>query len=368
MRTLVVVSLEAWDQVWRRNQHLVAGLLADDPDLRVLFVEPPADPLHGTLSGRGARRGTGLRAVRDRLWALEPTKWLPRVAGPAADATLRGEVRAALRRLGWSRPVLWLNDPRWSGLAERGGWAATVYDVTDDWLRADRPARELARLERAEAVLLGTCDAVIVCSPALVAAKGARRHVELVPNAVDLPAYDDPGPRPADLPPGPTAVYVGTLHEDRLDVGLTCELAAVMAGLGGHLVLVGPDALGSASDARLTGAVGLVRLGARPREAVPSYLTSATVLVVPHVVDDFTDSLDPIKAYEYLAARRPVVTTPVAGFRELAGPGMLVAAPADLPAALAEAVRHPPEVPPVGVPGWAERSAHVARVLAPFWT
>ena len=30
---LVVVSLERWDDVWRRNQHLVAGLLAGDPEL-----------------------------------------------------------------------------------------------------------------------------------------------------------------------------------------------------------------------------------------------------------------------------------------------------------------------------------------------
>ena len=46
MTDLVVLSLEAWDEVWRRNQHLVAGLLRADPALRVLFVEPAVDPLH----------------------------------------------------------------------------------------------------------------------------------------------------------------------------------------------------------------------------------------------------------------------------------------------------------------------------------
>jgi hypothetical protein len=34
------------------------------------------------------------------------------------------------------------------------------------------------------------------------------------------------------------------------------------------------------------------------------------------VVSAFTDSLDPIKLYEYAAAGRPVVSTPVAGFRD----------------------------------------------------
>ena len=50
---------------------------------------------------------------------------------------------------------------------------------------------------------------------------------------------------------------------------------------------------------------------------VPAYLKNADVLVVPHVVTGFTDSLDPIKVYEYLAAGLPVVSTPVAGFREI---------------------------------------------------
>ena len=75
-------------------------------------------------------------------------------------------------------------------------------------------------------------------------------------------------------------------------------------------------ALGADDQARLTDA-GALLLGAREHTAVPAYLKNADVLVVPHVVTEFTDSLDPIKVYEYLAAGRPVVSTPVAGFREL---------------------------------------------------
>ena len=58
---LVVASLEAWDGVWRRNQHLVSRLLRDDPELRVLFVEPPADPIHDARRRSRPRRGPGVR-------------------------------------------------------------------------------------------------------------------------------------------------------------------------------------------------------------------------------------------------------------------------------------------------------------------
>ena len=80
-------------------------------------------------------------------------------------------------------------------------------------------------------------------------------------------------------------------------------------------MLLGPDALETAERARLEDA-GVVLLGARPSAEVPAYLQHADVLVVPHVVTPFTDSLDPIKFYEYRAAGRPVVSTPVAGFRD----------------------------------------------------
>ena len=42
-------------------------------------------------------------------------------------------------------------------------------------------------------------------------------------------------------------------------------------------------------------------LGARPYEDVPAYLQHADVVIVPHRVSPFTESLDPIKAYECLA-------------------------------------------------------------------
>ena len=48
-------------------------------------------------------------------------------------------------------------------------------------------------------------------------------------------------------------------------------------------------------------------------------------MIVPHLVNPFTESLDPIKAYECLAAGRPTVATPVAGFRDLGAPGRRVA-------------------------------------------
>lgn len=371
-RDLVVLSLEPWDEVWRRNQHLVAGLLADDPGLRVLFVEPPVDHLHDLRRGAPVTTGRRLRrlgpddgAPEGRTWAYRPTKWLPRRLSPGGDDRRARTVARVARRLGMTDPVLWVNDPDGAAVLRATGWRA-LYDITDDWLRAVREPAEHERVRAAEQVLVERCAEVVVCSPTLARTKGADRPVTLLTNAVDVDAYRTPAPRPADLPDGDYAVYVGTLHPDRLDVEACVQVATRLRGAGARLVLVGPPLLDALDLTRLE-AAGALLLGARPAALVPGYLQHAGVLLVPHVVDDFTDSLDPIKLYEYLAVGRPVVSTPVAGFRDQPAARVTTASAPQLADAvlrvLASGGTAGPAPVPADVPRWSDRVREMSAVL-----
>lgn len=369
MTDLVVLSLEAWDRVWRRNQHLVAGLLRSDPGLRVLFVEPAADPLFELASGRRPRLGRGVHEVhldgvgQGRLWTFQPTKWLPRRLDRRVDERAARSVIRAASRLGLTDPMLWVNDPSGAAVLERTAWPA-LYDITDDWLEADRTPAEHGRLVRDETSLMEGCAEVVVCSPALVRVKGAVRPVTLVPNAVDVAAYRVPRERPADLPDGPVALYLGTVHTDRIDLDLCVATAQAVRGRG-HVVLVGPAPLAPGDAARLASA-GVVLLGPRDRDDVPAYLQHADVLLVPHVVTPFTESLDPIKLYEYRAVGRPVVSTPVAGFRGAGDPRVTVADGASFADAVARALPAASRFPMGAaddVPTWADRVTEVRAVL-----
>lgn len=370
MTDVVVLSLERWDDVWRRNQHLIAGLLHRDPTLRVLFVEPAVDALHDLLQRQRPRWPRGLRpgpplpsGPTRRLWLLESAKWLPRRLAPAVDARLASKVVAATRRLDFKAPTLWVNDPDGAAVLDVTGWPA-LYDITDDWLLADRPAGETDRRARAEAILMERVSQVVVCSPELARTKGQQRDVVLVPNAVDVEAYQRPQGRPGDLPSGPYALYVGTVHRDRMDIELCVDTALALQGHG-RLVIVGPVAL-SAGDRGQLERAGVVLVGPRPASQVPAYLQHADVLVVPHVVTPFTDSLDPIKLYEYQAVGRPVVSTSVAGFRDAAGDRIVVVARSHFASAVADRVPGPaPGVvsPMSPVPSWSDRVEQFAEVL-----
>jgi len=321
----VVCSLERRGPVRRRIQLLVDELLALDPAMEVLYVEPALDVVHALAAGdvrtvlvglcnRGATEGV---VGSPRLRVIRPRKWLPRVIDRRADERLARQVIHAARRWSMEEPLLWINDAHYAPLLDMVGWPS-LYDVTDDWLHSSMTPREARRLEAADRTLVDRCAAVVVCSPDLARTRGSDRPVEIIPNAVDVELFQRARPRPADLPTGAVALYAGTLHEDRLDVDLCLELSEALPGVA--LVLLGPDSLQASSRARLASRPNVHLLGLRPYAEVPAYLQHADVVVVPHVVTPFTESLDPIKYYECLAVGRPTVATPVAGFRDAGWP------------------------------------------------
>jgi glycosyltransferase involved in cell wall biosynthesis len=273
-------------------------------------------------------------------------------------------VARAAARLGFDVPVLWVNDSSYATLVAESGWPA-VYDVTDDWLLGHYPPRELKRLQRNDAALLDLASEVVVCSPALEAARGRSRSVHLIPNGVDVVHIRTPAPRPPDLPQARVALYTGTLSGGRLDVALCADLAERLAPAA-RLVLVGPNACSADESDRLS-AAGAVLLGPRPYADMPAYLQHADVLVVPHRVNPFTESLDPIKAREIVAVGRPAVSTPVAGFRDLRPPVKPVERDAFVSTVLDLMEGEPMPAGPgpmTSEPGsWAERAAAFLQVL-----
>ncbi len=341
---VLMLSLEPWDDTWRRNQHLARALLADRLVESVVVVEPPV------------RRGSVVvREPWDGVTAVRPVQPLPDKAG--GKQWLGRWVRETL--LGEAE-VLWVND------APLGRWVLhdgipTLHDVTDDWRQIPQPWDARRRLVAAEDVLARRARTV-VCSEVLAQRWRERYGVDpdLVPNAVDLSRYGFGAPVPL-AGPGPHLLYAGTLHEDRLDLDLLVRLAAEPAV--GTVHLLGPDLLPPPQRQRLVQA-GVVLHPPVPGPQVSLWLQSADLLVLPHRVDAFTLSLDAIKAYEYQAAHRPVVATPTSGFQHLRGSGMAIAEPADLVATAARVVRGEQQATALDdPPDWKVRAAAMGVVL-----
>lgn len=184
--------------------------------------------------------------------------------------------------------------------AHRAG-APTVYDCVDRW------DSELGRgwyRRHVEEAVGSASDLLVASAPELVrhVERLAEREVHLLPNAFNARIFapDRAGERPADLPPGRVALYVGALWGGWLDWGLV--RAAAERHPGTRFVFVG--------DHRGEGA-GLpsncVFLGLKPQAELPPYLAHADLAFVPWVTDAVTQATSPLKVYEFVAMGLPVV-------------------------------------------------------------
>ncbi|HTW95020.1 MAG TPA: glycosyltransferase, partial [Tepidisphaeraceae bacterium] len=330
MSDLIFLSLEGWDDIWRRNQFVCAELAARRPERRILFVTPPRDLSY-------AARTAQWRLFRPvapwspqnlpNITVFTPTKWLPTSIAPGRAfnaAGARRQIAHQMRHLNIRRPVLWINDHSSAPLAGRLDESALIYDITDDWSTFDQSESTRRRIVRADASLCQRADAVIVCSQRLLelkrplVAKSCRPH--LVPNGVHVEHYATVSDRTCPLPPEavgwphPVFGYTGTVHPDRVDVDLLAEMARSLTR--GSIALVGPDHLSAAHRQQLLATGRVIITGPVPYAQVPNYMRAFDVCIVPHRMTPFTESLNPIKLWEYLAAGKPIVSTDVAGFRD----------------------------------------------------
>jgi teichuronic acid biosynthesis glycosyltransferase TuaH len=343
VRSLALVSLENWDDTWRRNQHLCAEFRAQGLVDHITFIEPP-------LLGHRARRSSPLPGID----VLRPALMVPKRYG--GFATVGVVLRATVLR---RADAVWVNAPDLGVHCLPAGKPA-VYDVTDDWRTFEQAPHVLTRLIAAEDELARRVP-TIVCSQILADRWRERYGVEVavVHNGVDLEAVAKAAPR---VLPGeaPHVGYIGTLHGERLDVDLVARLA-VSPGIG-TVHLVGPDHLGEAGE-RLRRA-GVLIHGPVTSADVPSWMKAMDVLISPHRVTDFTLSLDAIKSYEYLATGRPVVATPTSGFQVLNSPALTCAPAETFIAAVEAAVASKVTYPPDTSCGWDRRAREFADLLA----
>lgn len=184
----------------------------------------------------------------------------------------------------------------------RAQGAVVVYDLLDDWETSLGAAWYRKRNERA---IVAAADVLVATSPVLVErlARVSGRAVELVPNAADRGLFD-PGrdhARPAGLPRADwIALYFGALWGDWMDWDLVIACAERYPSAA--FVLVG--------DYRGQCPRPLPNLhfpGLMAQAALPAYLAHSDLTFVPWKVDAITEATSPIKVYESLAMRKPVV-------------------------------------------------------------
>lgn len=322
-----------WDDIWRNRHHIMTRLARAN---RVLYVEPWAY-LRPTL--RQLRRGQ-IRLVDmhgPRLWqasknlhVFQPPLWAPRAdrypLSVATRAIYMASFRRVLKRLRFRAPILWLFLPDMEVFVGRFDEKLVIYHIVDEYAgysgvsEAWRPV-----LQRMEQQLARRADLVFVTSPTLYERKRTlNEKTYLVPNAVDYDTFaaaaEGETLPPADMVsvPSPIAGYVGAIN-DKLDLALLgriahrCEQRHDSQGQGWSLVLVGPvtitDDEGQRALEDLRSQPHVHFLGRIDAQDVPQHVAACDVCLLPYRINEWTQNIDSLKLYEYLACGKPIVAT-----------------------------------------------------------
>ena len=351
---LIFVSLEDWDEVWRRNQFVCAQIARRFPNSKILFVGTVRDISNEIRMGQTAEmRAASAWQVPSfpNIHITRPLKLFPNTI-PAArrlnEAMFRGHVRRSARRLGFRRPILWLNPHSAVDMVGKMGESCAIYDITDDWITLTQSEALTRRIVEQDSKLCRVADAVIVCSQKLFdLKKELARNLHLIPNGVDAEHYrcvlDGTGPLPEEAVdwPHPIYGYTGTIHPDRVDVDLIEGMARRLTQ--GCFALVGPNHLPQPDRDRLSATGRVFFAGPIPYARLPQFMRAFDVSITPHRVTPFTESLNPIKLWEYLAGGKPIVSTDVAGFRDFPHLVRIARNEDDFLAALEDALHEGPD-------------------------
>ena len=231
-----------------------------------------------------------------------------RVAVPhvSADVDLDGALRGLLDGMlagETASLVRWYYTAMMWGFSSHLRAVATVYDCMDELANfAFAPPELLPR----EAALLSAADVVFTGGHSLYEAK-RDRHDEIhpFPSSVDVPHFACA----REIERGrdrPTLGFYGVIDE-RMDLALIAEVARARPDWA--IELVGPVL--KIDPANLPTSANIVWRGQLDYAQLPEIVAGWDVAIMPFAINAATRFISPTKTPEYLAAGRPVVSTPI---------------------------------------------------------
>jgi glycosyltransferase involved in cell wall biosynthesis len=296
---LIVFSHLRWDFVFQRPQHLLSRLAKH---YRVFFIEEP-------MRSAGPPR-LDVRVAAPNIHVCQPHT---SVDAPGFDTrqvpVLQELVDGLVSRERLTNPLVWLYTPMALPLTRSLNPRVLVYDCMDELAAFMNAPDELVQRENA---LLRSADLVFTGGPSIYKSKQHRHpSVHCFPSSVDASHFgrgmDAGASHPAQAHiAGPRLGFYGVIDE-RFDLPLLDEVAALRPEW--QLVMVGPVV--KIDPATLPRRDNIHYLGQQSYEDLPAFLAGWDVCLLPFALNKATRFISPTKTLEYMAAAKPIVTTPV---------------------------------------------------------
>jgi UDP-galactopyranose mutase len=294
---LIVFSHLRWDFVYQRPQHLMSRFATAH---RVIFFEEPVLDESTFLECKS--HGNVLVCIPH---TTEQASGFRDQQLPYLNTLLENLVRDENLK----DYVAWFYTPMALPLLQVLQPRSIIYDCMDELSAFLNVPRQLLQRETA---LLKTADLVFTGGPSLYnAKKGRNPNVHCFSSSVDA-AHFAQARRPAieselqQSLPHPRLGFFGVIDE-RINLELIDDLAA--AHPEWQIIMVGPVV--KISPDTLPRQPNIHYFGQQDYAQLPSFLAGWDVCLLPFARNEATRFISPTKMLEYMAAERPIVSTPI---------------------------------------------------------
>ncbi|MBI5750175.1 MAG: glycosyltransferase [Nitrospinae bacterium] len=321
MDIIIICGMYYHDKFWTSKQHIALRLAKRH---RVLFVEPAplvAAPLLFPLDYKNWTKWLmGLRKEKENLFLYAPpplripadTRYL--IVDKLNQKIISSFTAKAANRIGIKNPIVWSFDYRTSEFKGKLKESLFIYHCVDEWAEMPVPFLKKEIIGKIENRLAGNADIVFASARKLEERLSKiNKNTFYIPHGVDYGHFsqdiDNGSFLPEDIKDikGTVVGFSGTI-ENWVDIGLIEYIARqkqewtlLFVGMIGH----------SADVSNLKKYKNIIFTGLKKREELPKYLKVMDVCIIPFKINRLTEGVNPLKLYEYLAAGKPVVSTPL---------------------------------------------------------
>jgi glycosyltransferase involved in cell wall biosynthesis len=319
---ILCISWLVWDSIPLVMHQMMARLAKNN---RVLFVDPPV--AYSNLAIRPSLWKNhwqktwwwlrGVRQVEKQLYVYYPPPLILQYghltrADRFSQAYTAFAIKRVAQKLGFQSPLLWLYHPY--AIRPYGQFNEKVicYDCNDDiGFFFSQNFDKRGKLSALEAELTRRADVVFATSQHLFyLCKKHNPNTHYLPSGVDITQFQQAlSPALQVAPelekiPKPIMGFVGGMTNAKMN--WEWIRTAAVSHPQWSFVFVGP--CDGAPPAFITQQPNIIFLGAKPFAALPAYIKGFAVCLIPYQGKEFLQACSPTKAFEYLAAGKPVVS------------------------------------------------------------
>lgn len=331
-KKILMAEMLEFNSEYTVGSHHYASLFAKN-GYEVLWLGPVFNKIYSLKNNeiymkRKANSGANIHKIKDNIYSYSPYShflygnyigFRSKAANQLSIKLTNPSLKRVLKESGFDKvDILWITNVKYMPLIDLIDYKKLIYRCSDDISGFENCCSSMIDLEED---IIKRSDIVFATARSLIEKKQhIRNDIEYLPNGVELEnfikeKYFLPSEFVNDLKN--KCIYVGAI-ESWFDVDLIYKSCLELKDI--NFYIIGPVKI---DLSKLKSLPNLFILGKKKYEDIPNYIYYSDVALIPFKINELTNSITPIKLFEYMSLGKEVVSTSFNEMKFLKSPAYL---------------------------------------------